>query len=513
MIIAENRAVVCPGCGKIIDVANNFCPYCRFELRKMHAPQIDKTESKKKTGTTIKKTAEVVRKDEDRRKECKESRKAQQTSQEDKVPKSESSPSAPSANDFPKEFTEDTFIMFPEKFEYIKKYTNKSQEEIFKQLKKDYRDARKDKRIIRDTEDDWSFMTSFHDNGAIGKAPIYIGIRKDKVEENKWFVSFVGIKAKNIHKIMRQDIYAPDGWGNSFKTLAEMALPENWGRKYKILDSYLSYTYYGATIQKNKIFHAIEGTENISIFDTGLVNNMYKPIYACLANTKGKSTVSGKRVKRNFKYELMGFALAGQGSRNNTLGKMITSCFSELPTKVNFIEGLDLSSLILDTNKEVILDAEHIIIDNIARLPKYFLINNSKYGEDEFISLINEAYETNEFEALKEYINNKSEIKRRLAGVIEDAKDMAINRCTWNYKTAIPIYYPAMNEISLILPLALNPYADEEAQKADVALVVSKQPSGNYQGETILTLNMAYKDSRQITRPDSDWLDVNHINI
>lgn len=48
--------------------------------------------------------------------------------------------------------------------------------------------------------------------------------------------------------------------------------------------------------------------------------------------------------------------------------------------------------------------------------------------------------------------------------------------------------------------------------RPDVALVVSKQPSGNYQGETIFSLDMAYLDSRLITRPDSDWLTPENIN-
>ena len=31
-------------------------------------------------------------------------------------------------------------------------------------------------------------------------------------------------------------------------------------------------------------------------------------------------------------------------------------------------------------------------------------------------------------------------------------------------------------------------------------------PSGNYQGQTILTMRQAYKHARLICRPDSDWL-------
>jgi hypothetical protein len=40
---------------------------------------------------------------------------------------------------------------------------------------------------------------------------------------------------------------------------------------------------------------------------------------------------------------------------------------------------------------------------------------------------------------------------------------------------------------------------------ADLALVVSTK-EGQYRGDTILTLDMAYSNARLLCRPDSDWL-------
>ena len=48
--------------------------------------------------------------------------------------------------------------------------------------------------------------------------------------------------------------------------------------------------------------------------------------------------------------------------------------------------------------------------------------------------------------------------------------------------------------------------------RVDLALVVERQPSGAYQGQTILTLDMAYTDSRLVARPDSDWLRTDDIH-
>lgn len=90
---------------------------------------------------------------------------------------------------------------------------------------------------------------------------------------------------------------------------------------------------------------------------------------------------------------------------------------------------------------------------------------------------------------------------RRLRWRLEDAVDVAKRRIRWNYKTAIPSYYPRANTMSLLLPLCLL-----EDGVADVALVVQLMPSGVYQGQTILTMRQAYMNARLICRPDSDWL-------
>lgn len=83
-----------------------------------------------------------------------------------------------------------------------------------------------------------------------------------------------------------------------------------------------------------------------------------------------------------------------------------------------------------------------------------------------------------------------------------------IRLCKWNYKTAIPIYYPRNNSISLLLPLKLRTGSN---RAADVALVVERLVNGNYQGQTILTLSMAYQDARQICRPNSEWLTLGNV--
>ena len=78
---------------------------------------------------------------------------------------------------------------------------------------------------------------------------------------------------------------------------------------------------------------------------------------------------------------------------------------------------------------------------------------------------------------------------------------MARKRVRWNFKTAIPSYYPRANAMSLLLPLCLT-----DDDQVDAALVVQLVESGNYQGQTVLTMEQAYMNARLICRPDSDWL-------
>ena len=65
-----------------------------------------------------------------------------------------------------------------------------------------------------------------------------------------------------------------------------------------------------------------------------------------------------------------------------------------------------------------------------------------------------------------------------------------------------------MKRMIMLLPLAL---ADED--HVDLALVVERQPSGSYQGQTILPLDIAYSNSRLVARPDSDWLQTDTIAV
>ena len=94
----------------------------------------------------------------------------------------------------------------------------------------------------------------------------------------------------------------------------------------------------------------------------------------------------------------------------------------------------------------------------------------------------------------------------RMRNRLEDAVELARKQVRWNFKTAIPCYFPTRNVMSLMLPLAL-----QNDNRPDAALVVELTHSGNYQGQTILNLQQAYLDGRLLCRPNSEWLDSREI--
>jgi len=329
---------------------------------------------------------------------------------------------------------------------------------------------------------------------------IAVGGKKNQREGKLWFVNFIGSSSKLVGNAI--DIFAQVGdWADLLTSLERKILRgENWNYKKSkdaktssgelfILKQYLNYTFYCA---RNRGLISITQDEDFAVFNTGLVDNVYEAVYMCFVP-------SDEGVKKKWKYE--GFCTYGTGH----LGKMLNSKMAEPPQKVQYFTSIN--DMLFDTTKKLNWDKEHILIENIDRLPIEFIEDQCDNADLENIGLNIESIKKNKnkqinFENICTYITENIRLKRKLLNRMDDAVSLAVKRCEWNYKTAIPIYYHVTNGISLLLPLCLS----DDEQSADVALVVEKQESGNYQGQTILTLQMAYLDARLICRPNSEWL-------
>lgn len=273
--------------------------------------------------------------------------------------------------------------------------------------------------------------------------------------------------------------------------LKNMALKERWHYKtqsatnpYPILSKYLTYTFFRLSKEVNKI----KTTEQYAAFNTGLVNNLYEPIYALFEKNK---------VLDRQEWYFHEFCVSGVGKA----GKILASNFNPLPERAQFFNNP--AELIYDLNApEPQMNWNHIILDNVSRLPIEFLEENKPTGFLFRDTTIMNTIERNDyFSSLAAAIENDSKKFRSIKNRFADSLSLALKRVQWNFKTAIPMYYPQNNKMSLLLPLSL---IDDEI--IDLALVTEKTQSGSYLGHTILPLSWAYSNARLITRPDSDWL-------
>jgi hypothetical protein len=272
--------------------------------------------------------------------------------------------------------------------------------------------------------------------------------------------------------------------------LKDLALEERWHYKdfnpdypYPILVNYFHYTFYKLTKEKSKILYS----DNYAAFNTGLVDKRYEPIYALFI----------KKSDYTQEWRLFDFCIAGEGHA----GKDLVRFFENKPKRAHYFDNV--TDMLYDTrSNEPEMDIKHIILDNVSRLPVNFIFENKPSNFDlknpEILTILErQRY----FEALSSAIETDTKTYRNMTNRFKDALKLAIKRVEWNFKTAIPMYFPTNNKITLLLPLAL---LDDEI--VDIALVVEKTKSGNYIGHTILPLSWAYTNARLVARPDSDWL-------
>ncbi len=333
--------------------------------------------------------------------------------------------------------------------------------------------------------------------------PVELTLKPSTYEGKPWFLNFVDTISRDpaqrsIDPGRRLENFAFLGsWSNFLTELAEKAIPESWDfsgsvrKDYQILIQYIKYTFY-RLMRENKI--CISWDRQFACFNTGLVDRHYDDIYACFQpNEPGSET----------EWKFAGFCTAA----SRTLGKQVVYYFSPLPQPPRYFEHGD--QLFFDTSRQLLTDFDHIIIDNISRLPVQFLYDQfndcpeaREIADELRVSDFRRRREL--YERLKDIISGNSRLFIRIQNRLKDAIELAIKRVSRDYKTAVPSYYPKRNTMSLILPLCLM---DEEVP--DVALVVEQTHSGNYQGQTILTLAQAYIDARLLCRLNSEWLSTN----
>ena len=282
--------------------------------------------------------------------------------------------------------------------------------------------------------------------------------------------------------------YLPQGWNGTIELLYKfIRQDEHWyyGEKQEnqtslpILSNYLRYTFV-RIYKEDKIRYSVKGADRqLAAFNTGLVNDLYEPIYALFEKNK----IEGQQ-----EWFLLGFS-----PRESGIGKGFLGNIDGIPPRAKYITEKDL---LIPDGMVPSIDVKHIV-DNLERLPNDYLWKLCK----DLVSSKAELEESKGTQEFKDKIRNNIEKVHDIKRDFEHAIRMSLKRVEWNYKTAIPVYWVKGNSISLLLPLALT-----DGKEIDLAFVISRQENGSYVGQTIYTLEMAYNDARLIVRPDSDWL-------
>jgi hypothetical protein len=158
-------------------------------------------------------------------------------------------------------------------------------------------------------------------------------------------------------------------------------------------------------------------------------------------------------------------------------------------------------------------NVEHILLERTYRLPLSFL---HKYArlipglEEKLREVETRSGDKTLWKEISTLIRSSSMGYLYLKGDVDKAVEMAVKRAAWNYRTVIPYYDPTNDKICLLLPICLT-----EDGTPDAAMVL--EPNGedgqkiHYQGHTIITLAMAYGNSRLVCRPESDWLNMDSV--
>jgi hypothetical protein len=342
---------------------------------------------------------------------------------------------------------------------------------------------------------------------ADGRTLVEVVIKRTETHGDVFATGVKSWRVQNINDTVRK--FSPAGgaferwatfgsWNVLLKELADVALKETWDfskeggdtGRYPILKNYLIYTFYKLQ-HDNKLKE--DPDSGFAAFDTGLVDKLYEPIYACF--------ISSGREEPKWKFE--GFCRAG----SQALGKRLVRTFNPYPERAKYFSRKE--DLLYDVDQDLELDVDHILIDNMDRLPFDFL--RDELDSDREAHALLDALERTHgrdsraelFCKLGELVDNNTKLHLRLKNRLDDATDLALKRVEWNFRTAVPAFFPTRNTMSLLLPLDLT-----EDDNSDIALVVEPTSSGNYLGQTILTMQMAYKDARLVCRPDSDWLNT-----
>lgn len=314
-----------------------------------------------------------------------------------------------------------------------------------------------------------------------------------------YYVNYLGVQSDRSKGDFKDRIKFND-YEKAINELSSLVASEPWcykGSKDKhvILKIYLTYTF-NQLENNNQIL--ISPNKKYACFNTGLITSNLEDIF-CLLEIVNSS------------YIFKDFCIAGVKAS----GKIVVENFSPLPEKARYV--YNTGDIYFDTSAQVLIDYQHIILDNVSRLPLTFLVKFSKafpkanailkeiekakkkpYSDD----LVSKLYAK-----YAKILNENNELFSFVKASLEHAISNAIKKAKNNYHLVLPSFFPTRKVISLMLPVTL-----EKGSLVQFVLLLEKTSSGNYQGQTILTLKQCYANARLISNLEYTFLNAKEIN-
>ncbi|MCL2053290.1 MAG: DUF3825 domain-containing protein [Oscillospiraceae bacterium] len=256
-------------------------------------------------------------------------------------------------------------------------------------------------------------------------------------------------EAYNLKDCLRQD----DGFIASVK---ELAMKEYWGQKDEVLLNYLEYTYLRLVEEKKTI-----KTDDGIVFNTGLLDISLNELYLLIVQNS------------NGEFEKLDLIYDDDVRAPNT--KLELAKYFE-----------ELQDVIFDAFQDV-KPVYHHIFESLLKDPNRIPVYSEKIKESKDDSVGLRRVE--------------AELKQKIKEALKKSQSLAKR----NFKYAIPQYNIKETEYQFMLPLFLD---KSNSELPDCVLVLRKAKDGKkyYEGITILSLDMAYNNARQLSRPDVYWL-------
>lgn len=227
--------------------------------------------------------------------------------------------------------------------------------------------------------------------------------------------------------------------------------------------------------------------EEMAVFNTGLIDRDYYPIYAVFYTNPEQGEEKSPWVFYNFVSE----------SDANDYARLVRVYGEQLPMPVHYYDST--AELVFDVRKPVIdFNWEHII-ERVDRLPHAVLADLLAVGGRSFEGT------PEQIDAAIADLRNDEAAMTMLRDRITAATERSLRRARWDYHTVVPVYHAHLGRISMLLPLALV-----EPRTIDTVLVMEVAENA-YIPHTIYTPEMAYRSARLLGRPDIEWLAPRHI--